>query len=89
MGEYGKEGKAECVKCGFSNLDALAIDHINEDGAAHRRQLWNTSRGRGGGGIYHWLRARGFPSGFQTLCFNCNTIKHMEKKRQDRLNKLK
>ena len=75
---YGN-GIAACVKCAFDNIDALTIDHMNDDGAAHRRTLGG---GRNyGGGFYYWLRARGFPVGYQTLCFNCNGIKEVERRR--------
>jgi hypothetical protein len=53
-----------CACCGESNPGFLTIDHINNDGAEHRRNH--------GGNLYLNLRARGFPEGFQTLCWNCN-----------------
>lgn len=63
---YGKR----CVCCGESDERFLTIDHINNDGAEHRRRT-------GGGGEYTfiWLRKNGFPAGFQTLCWNCNCAK--------------
>jgi hypothetical protein len=45
----------------------LQIDHVNNDGAEHRKQL-----GRGGSRLYQWLRKHNFPTGFQVLCANCN-----------------
>ena len=46
----------------------LSIDHINNDGAAHRRKL-------GSNYIYSWLIQTNFPEGFQVLCHNCNLAK--------------
>jgi hypothetical protein len=63
INHYG--GKCAC--CGETNLEFLAIDHINNDGAEHRRQV--------GKMIYRWLRANNYPGGFQVLCHNCNMAK--------------
>lgn len=48
----------------------LTIDHMNNDGAAHRREIGNRR-------IYEWLERNGYPSGFQVLCFNCNMARHL------------
>ncbi len=45
----------------------LTIDHINNDGAAHRKEI-----GEGGTNFYRWLRKNNYPLGFRTLCWNCN-----------------
>ncbi len=55
--------------CGETTLLFLSIDHINEDGAEHRRAL--ISQGHGPAFIYYWLRDNDFPAGFQVLCMNC------------------
>ena len=68
---YYGGSKLACVKCGFSNPNALCIDHINNDGANHRRLLGIST----GYETILWLFREGFPEGFQTLCCNCNTIK--------------
>lgn len=62
-----------CQCCGESDIRFLTIDHVNGDGAEHRRKIAD-QRGRGNGGntMYRWLRSNGYPSGFQVLCFNCN-----------------
>jgi hypothetical protein len=57
----------------------LTIDHISEDGAEHRRQN-NISMGHSQGGaipMCRWLKRHGYPPGFQVLCFNCNSGKHL------------
>lgn len=61
---YG--GKCNC--CGESQPEFLAIDHINNDGAEHRRQLTIT--------IVDWLIQNNYPEGFQVLCHNCNSAKY-------------
>ena len=58
-----------CACCSEPETDFLTIDHIEGDGAEHRRQIGESS-------LYHWLRKNGFPPGFQTLCRNCNWAKH-------------
>lgn len=61
---YG--GKCQC--CGEKEPMFLTVDHVNNDGAAHKRRI-----GRGRRGINAWLKANGFPKkGFRILCYNCN-----------------
>jgi hypothetical protein len=59
-----------CACCG--STEDLTIDHVKGDGGAHRKEL-----GLDGSGtkFYRWLRANGFPAGFQTLCRACNRSK--------------
>lgn len=57
-----------CSCCGEINPDFLTIDHINNDGAKHRREI---NRSGGGSPFYNWLIINEFPEGFQTLCANC------------------
>lgn len=54
-----------CACCGESRIEFLTIDHINGGGTKHRREEKI-------GNIYFWLKRNSFPSGFRTLCFNCN-----------------
>lgn len=67
----------QCACCGETEVAFLVIDHINNDGAAHRREIRPATNGRDGGGYttYRWLRDHHFPSGFQVLCANCNMAK--------------
>ena len=58
---YG--GKCDC--CGESNIEFLCFDHINNDGAKHRKQMADRS-------IAPWLRRNNYPKGFRVLCHNCN-----------------
>jgi ribosomal protein L36 len=71
---YGN-GKCACVKCGFSDIRALTIDHIIGNGNDHRKT--NDIRGDH---IYQWLRKNNMPKGYQTLCMNCQLIKRLENK---------
>jgi hypothetical protein len=58
----------KCVCCGEDNWGFLTIDHPNNDGAEHRRQLGIS----GGIAFYMWLRRNNYPKDFQILCWNCN-----------------
>ena|SRR3990167_8349065 len=61
---HAYEGR--CVCCDEARPEFLGIDHINGDGAAHRRALGRKP-------LYRWLRQNGFPKdGFRLLCHNCN-----------------
>lgn len=62
-----------CAYCGDIRLLFLTIDHINDDGAEHRRL--QRSGNNHGHNIYAWLRKNKYPTGFQTLCYNCNCTK--------------
>lgn len=71
---YGNSDKPECVRCGFIDVRALSIDHIN--GGGTRERLANSELN--GRGIYWYLVKEGYPSGYQTLCMNCQFIKRVE-----------
>lgn len=71
--EYCKDEIPYCFGCGIEELSVLAIDHINDDGAEHRRNM-NSAR------LYGWLTTNNYPSGFQVLCYNCNIYKHRNQK---------
>ena len=59
--------------CSVSEPMFLTLDHINNDGAEHRRILTKNSATRGAGlGLYHHLKRNGFPPGLRVLCSNCN-----------------
>jgi len=65
---YGN-GILVCVRCGFSDIRALSLDHIDGTGWSERRS---------GHALYHQLRRKGYPTGYQTLCMNCQFIKRQE-----------
>lgn len=58
----------KCACCGETEPAFLAIDHINGQGNAHRREMGN----RGGQSFYLWLKREGYPEGYRVLCHNCN-----------------
>ena len=62
--EHYSKGKFECACCGETMYEFLSIDHINNDGAEHRKKI--------GTNIMGWLIKNNFPEGFQILCMNCN-----------------
>lgn len=53
-----------CACCGETEPNFLSLDHIENDGATHRRTV--------GKAIWKWLRDNKYPAGFQVLCMNCN-----------------
>jgi hypothetical protein len=64
ISHYG--GKCTC--CGQDDINKLTIDHINGDGAEHRKEINYKN-------IYEWLVKNNYPDGFTVLCFNCNCAK--------------
>ncbi len=70
---YSK-GKLACVRCGFDDIRALSIDHINGGGTAQGKITGF------GHHLYRWLKRNGYPDGFQTLCMNCQALKKHENK---------
>lgn len=63
-----------CVCCGETELFFLTIDHIEENGGIHRKEIHQKGRN-----FYRWLRKNNYPDGFQVLCFNCNVGKYLNK----------
>lgn len=63
---FTRYGGAACRCCGESNIFFLSMDHVEGNGADHRRT------GRVGNNIYSWLKRNNYPRGFQVLCHNCN-----------------
>lgn len=62
---YG--GRCEC--CGEAEITFLTLEHVNRDGADHKRRLGTN----GGHAIWLDLKKRGWPKdGFTLLCWNCN-----------------
>ena len=62
----------KCACCRLADERFLSIDHINNDGAEHRRQ--NRIQGEGHH-MYLWLKQHGYPTNVQVLCYNCNLAK--------------
>ncbi len=70
MNHYSN-GNMKCGCCEEDDYNSLTIDHINDDGAEHKRNTGITS----GSQMYNWLIKNNFPYGFQVLCMNCNCVK--------------
>ena len=58
----------KCVECDIDDPDVLVLDHINDDGAEHRKRVGNQN-------VYTDLIKRGYPDEVQLLCANCNLRK--------------
>ena len=85
MSAYGKNGNARCCwdGCNVRDLDMLTLDHLENNGAEHRRVYTKTGRG-GGSLLYFTLQKQGFPAGYQTLCANHNLKKHILRLQSER-----
>lgn len=55
----------KCACCGEIEDQFLQLDHINRDGASHRRELKTVN-------IYPWVIHNNFPTTLRILCANCN-----------------
>lgn len=67
-----QENKCQC--CGNSDMEVLCLDHINNDGNIHRKEVLGINRGK----LYQWAINNDFPAIFQVLCLNCNIKKQRE-----------
>ena len=66
-------GGYHCACCGETEPMFLSLDHVNNDGAEHRRELGYDGNGKGASSAtLSWLRKNNYPEGFQILCMNCN-----------------
>ena len=73
---YYGNGECKCVKCGFTDLRALTIDHIDGHGNQHRKENHTHT----GLHFYKWLINNNYPTGFRTLCCNCQSIVEHERR---------
>jgi hypothetical protein len=64
---YAAYGGYKCACCGETTKAFLSIDHVYNNGAAHRR-FYSIKTGEQ---LYRWLIRESFPEGFQVLCMNC------------------
>lgn len=65
MRVFNAYGGAACACCGDDHYEFLTIDHVQGNGAEHRRSIGNVD-------IYRWLERNSYPAGFRVLCMNCN-----------------
>jgi hypothetical protein len=67
-------GDFRCACCGERALEFLGLDHVKDDGAAHRREIGVV----GGGQFYSWLRKTGYTyRDLVVACHNCNQARAM------------
>lgn len=72
-----------CQICGFDTIDGLVLDHVHNNGAAHRKEVGLSHRGseKHGIRIYEHINKVGKIDGLQVLCANCNLIKEVRRHR--------
>jgi len=80
---YGPQHRLRCSwkRCMVTDLDMLSLDHINNDGAKHRKANGWAS---GGYKTWLWVKRHNYPEGFQTLCMNHQQKKKVQKAFSDR-----
>ena len=78
LSHYGSDGKLKCAwpDCEVVDIDMLTLDHVENNGAEHRRQGMHANR------LYRKLIRDGFPEGFQTLCWNHQWKKELLRRRE-------
>ncbi len=66
-----------CVNCGITDLRALSLDHINNDGNMERNSIANRKNNLTSDSLYSSLKKLNFPDKhrYQTLCMNCQFVK--------------
>lgn len=69
--DFYTNGLRKCMCCGYSGIQFLNVDHVNNDGYRHRKQLKGSSYK-----VYQDIINDGFPDKYQILCFNCNLAKN-------------
>ena len=74
------DGRGTCEWCGQGDQDVLTLDHINNDGAKHRREA---GLQRSGNSLYRWVVKHDYPTIFQVLCASCNLKKEVLRRREE------
>lgn len=72
---FAAYGGYKCSCCGENIKEFLQIDHINNDGAKHRKSIFGEKNKNKP--LYSWIIKNNFPPMFQILCANCNWGKRM------------
>ena len=80
---FERYGGMECALCGYSNEDALCLDHVDGDGGKLRK---SDNHPWGGYALYVWLKNNYYPENlkFRVLCFNCNALESVKRLRRER-----
>jgi hypothetical protein len=78
---YGGENGIRCACCGEDKRPFLSLDHIDNDGAAHRASIGSAtgnSKGTvGPGSFLESLRKNGWNANLQVMCHNCNMGRYL------------
>jgi hypothetical protein len=61
---------AKCICCGEVVTEFLELDHVNSNGAEHRKLIGKNSET-----LCRWIVSNNYPSIIQLLCSNCNRAK--------------
>ena len=69
-------GQVQCVRCKFSDIRALSLDHVEGGGRKHMEALGVKKASE----FYQWLKDHHYPQKprLQVLCMNCQFIKANE-----------
>ena len=79
LSAYSKNGVPECFCCGEKELDFLCLDHPDNNGKQHRKELELFGQGSG---FYGYLVRNNYPKKvkLQTSCYNCNNSRKISGK---------
>lgn len=69
----------KCIKCGFSDIRALQLDHINNDGHIDRKKFKCVQNYY----FYYCKHEEMARKNLQVLCANCNWIRRYECKKHN------
>jgi hypothetical protein len=67
----------KCACCGETIPEFLTIDHVNNDGSNHRREVFGRKTRGDSLKFYMWIVNNNFPDTLQILCMNCNWGKRL------------
>lgn len=70
-------GKPLCRCCGTDEPCYLTVDHVDDDGAEHRRREKGSTNGNRLTGMYRKIILGGFVERLQVLCWNCQWAKRL------------
>lgn len=77
---YYSNNQPKCGQCAVDNIFCLDLDHTNNNGASERKET-KTS----GAGFYGWIIKNKYPEGYQVLCRNCNYLKYVDLKNNQKI----
>ena len=79
--DYYSKGTMLCTHCGFSDVRALTLDHLNNNGREENKRLGIKTSAV----LYRRLRKQDYPDGYMTLCMNCQFIKRYQHYQETRI----